>query len=368
MLNYIKHYDYKKYYWPVMLFIIPLTGIGCMAISKVSSELAVKQLAGVAVGFAIMAVLSLIDYQQILALSWLLYIGNLVLLVLVRIPGIGVEVNNARRWINVGIQIQPSEISKIVLIIFAAAYLRKHKEDLNTVLTLFKFAVLMGVPTILVLMQPNLSTTIITVAVILLLLILGGLGRKILLWGGGSAAVLLGGAIWYIQQPGQKLLKGYQLQRILGFINPQKYSHTFYQQENSLTAIGSGGLYGSLKGGSNLTITDAGFLPEAQTDFIYAIVGQEWGFIGAAAVIILLAVIVGMCFYIGIRCEDTAGKLICYGMGCLIAVQSILNIGVATAILPNTGVPLPFISYGLTSMWSLCIGMGIVLNVRLWQH
>lgn len=350
------------------MVIIPLALMGCLAIARVSHDLAVKQFAGILVGFVIMAAVSLIDYQQILALSWGLYIGNLILLVLVRIPGIGVEVNHARRWINVGIQIQPSEISKIVLIIFAAAYLRKHKEDLNTFFTLAKFAVLMGVPTVLVLMQPNLSTTLITVMVLLLMLILGGLSRAILLWGGGSAAVLFGGALWYIQQPGQKLLKGYQLQRILGFINPQKYSHTFYQQENSLTAIGSGGLYGALKGGRELTITDTGFLPEAQTDFIYAIVGQEWGFVGAAAAILLLAVVIAMCFYIGIRCDDLAGKLICYGMGCLIAVQSILNVGVATAILPNTGVPLPFISYGLTSMWSLCIGIGVVLNVKLWQR
>lgn len=181
MLSYVKHYNYRKYYWPLIMVIIPLALMGCLAIARVSHDLAVKQFAGILVGFVIMAAVSLIDYQQILALSWGLYIGNLILLVLVRIPGIGVEVNHARRWINVGIQIQPSEISKIVLIIFAAAYLRKHKEDLNTFFTLAKFAVLMGVPTVLVLMQPNLSTTLITVMVLLLMLILGGLSRAILL-------------------------------------------------------------------------------------------------------------------------------------------------------------------------------------------
>ena len=163
------------------------------------------------------------------------------------------------------------------------------------------------------------------------------------------------------------MLEGFQANRILAFINPEEYKDTeAYQQLNSVTAIASGMLDG--KGYKNNQITsvkNGNFLSEAQTDFIFAVIGEEYGFKGTSVVIVLLFGIALECISVARKAQDTAGTVIAAGMGGLIAFQSFFNIGVATFILPNTGLPLPFVSNGLTSLMSLFIGMGFVLNVRL---
>ena len=162
-------------------------------------------------------------------------------------------------------------------------------------------------------------------------------------------------------------METYQKNRILAFVNPEEYSTDLaYQQLNSVMAIGSGELDG--KGYKNNEITsvkNGHFLSEAETDFIFAVIGEEFGFKGSIVVIILLMLMAMECVSIAGKAKDTAGTIIAASMGGLIAFQSFVNIGVATFILPNTGLPLPFVSYGLTSLMSLYIGMGVVLNVRL---
>ena len=156
------------------------------------------------------------------------------------------------------------------------------------------------------------------------------------------------------------------------FINPSEYADTSaYQQQNSVMAIGSGQLYG--KGLNNNTIsdvsvTDTGLVSEQQTDFIFSVIGEEVGFIGSIIVIALLAIIVIQCLIIANRAKNMSGRLIATGIAALIGFQSFINIGVATQILPNTGLPLPFLSYGLTSLLSCMAGMGIVLNIGLQRH
>lgn len=362
------HYKLVNYSFKLLFVAIALMGISVIVIERADHAYAMKQLGGIFIGIIITVIVSLINYNRITNFAWLLYGINLFLLILVKIPGIGVEVNHARRWLDVGIQIQPSELSKIILIIFTAYYIEKNVDQFSTAKCLIKLCALVGLPMVLVLSQPNLSTTIITFLVFCCLVFLGGISKKFVtaVLGISIPTAFLG--LWYIQQPGQVLLKGYQLQRILGFINPQKYSETFYQQENSLTAIGSGQLLGNSQSNFQFSISDIGSLPEAHTDFIFAIVGQELGFVGCSLVIVLLLLLVFFCFRIGTLAPNLSGMLICCGVGTLVAVQSFLNIAVATALMPNTGVPLPFISYGLTSLWSLLIGVGIVLNVGLQRH
>ena len=162
---------------------------------------------------------------------------------------------------------------------------------------------------------------------------------------------------WYIQQPGQKLLDDYQLGRILAFR---------YQQTNSVMAIGSGMLTGKgLTSDSVATVKDANLISEQQTDFIFSVVGEELGFIGCVFIIAIILLIVLQCIRIARKAEDTEGMLIATGVAALICFQTFINIGVATQILPNTGLPLPFISYGLSSLLSSCGGIGLVLNVGL---
>lgn len=157
--------------------------------------------------------------------------------------------------------------------------------------------------------------------------------------------------------------------RILAFLEPEKYaSDEAYQQNNSEMAIGSGQLTGKgLNNNTTTSVKNGNYISEPQTDFIFAIIGEELGFVGCCIIIALLLLVVIQCILIGMRSRDLAGKIICSGVGGLIGFQSFINISVATNMLPNTGVPLPFISYGLTSLVSLYIGIGFVLNVGLQQ-
>jgi rod shape determining protein RodA len=195
----------------------------------------------------------------------------------------------------------------------------------------------------------------------------GGISYRVII---GAFAVLIPAVAIIISlalQPDNDILNEYQKKRILAFTNPQEYAmEEAYQQLNSVTAIASGQLDG--KGYKNNEITsvkNGNFISEAQTDFIFAVIGEEFGFKGSVLVIALIFMISLECISIARRAKDLAGTIIAAGMGGLIAIQGFFNIGVATFILPNTGLPMPFVSYGLTSVMSLYIGMGFVLNVRL---
>ena len=180
---------------------------------------------------------------------------------------------------------------------------------------------------------------------------------------GIPAAVIF---ISLIMQPDQKLLDHYAWLRIMAWLNPTQYADNAYQQQNSIMAIGSGQLWGKGLNNTDATsVKNGNFIPEPQTDFIFAVAGEELGFIGTVIIIILLLFITIECILIARKAKDTAGKMICCGFAALVGFQSLVNIGVASGVLPNTGLPLPFVSYGLTSLLSLYIGVGLVLNVGL---
>lgn len=362
---FVKNFTWRDYNFRLIAIVILLTICGAVAIRAADSSYFLRQIFGICSGLLILAVVSLIDYHRLLEFCWILYFINLILLVLVKIPGIGVSVNGATRWINIGVQIQPSEINKIVLILFTAAFIAKYRDSLNTLKTMLKLILLDAVPIFLVLKQPNLSTTIITCVVIFGIIFAGGLHYKIILT--GLAIVIPVGMIglFYIQSPNQKLLKDYQVQRIMTFIDPEKYSDEFYQQENALYALCYGKLYGNNKSQGNSSVSEAGFLPEAHTDFIYAVVGQEFGFAGCCVILVLFLLLLSQGFSTAWKARDLEGRMICVGVSVLIGIQAVLNIAVVTAVMPNTGVTLPFVSYGLTSLWSMMAGIGLVINVGL---
>ncbi|MBQ7507377.1 MAG: FtsW/RodA/SpoVE family cell cycle protein, partial [Lachnospiraceae bacterium] len=220
----------------------------------------------------------------------------------------------------------------------------------------------------LILKQPDLSTTIVTALIFLALLFIAGLSYKIIL---GLLAVSVPGVMIFfslIMRPGQTILDDYQFKRIASWLHPEDYPDLAYQQLNSITAIGSGQLLG--KGLNNTDVTSVkmgGFISEPQTDFIFAVAGEETGFIGSIAIIVLELLITLECILTARKAKDLAGKLICCGMAAFIGFQTFVNIGVTTGLMPNTGLPLPFVSYGLTSLVTLFIGLGFVLNVSLQQ-
>ena len=362
----LKNYRLRDYDFKLIILILALSIIGIITIGSAEPAQQTKQMAGVVAGLVIMIALSFFNYSVILKLYWLMYIGNLVLLGLVIL--MGEEGNGAQRWLKIGgLQVQPSELAKILLILFFAQFIMKYKEKLNTFPVIASIAVLMGVPWIMVKEQPALSTSLVLIFIFCVILYAGGISYKLIF---GALAVAIPAVIILVSlamQPDSTILETYQKNRILAFVNPEEYSTDLaYQQLNSVMAIGSGELDG--KGYKNNEITsvkNGNFLSEAETDFIFAVIGEEFGFKGSIVVIILLMLMAMECVSIAEKAKDTAGTIIAASMGGLIAFQSFVNIGVATFILPNTGLPLPFVSYGLTSLMSLYIGMGVVLNVRL---
>ena len=367
--RFTKPYNLKNYKFGIVTLVGILSVLGILVVGSAKESLQSKQILGVIIGFTAMIVVSLIDYMWIMNFYWVLYALSIIMLAAVKL--FGENVNGATRWIKVGfIQFQPSELAKILLIIFFAKFLMEHEEDINDKFTLIKYAVLAGIPLALILIEPNLSTTICTALMICLMIYIAGLSYKFI---GTVLIILVPIAVIFLSivvQPNQKIqpfLKDYQQKRILAFLEPEKYaSDEAYQQKNSVMAIGSGQLTGKgLDNNTTTSVKNGNFILEPQTDFIFAIIGEELGFVGGCIIIALLLLIVIQCILVGIRSQDLAGRIICCGVGGLIGIQSFINIGVATKILPNTGVPLPFVSYGLTSLVSLYIGIGLVLNVGL---
>lgn len=362
-----KLYKLKDYSFRLVLWLIVISSIGVLLVGSAMKSLQTRQLFGVILGLVVMTIVSLIDFSWILNFYWIMYIANILLLLAVRIAGR--TTYGATRWIAIGpLQFQPTELSKIILILFFARYLMDHEDDLNTLKTLVKSIVLLAVPLILIKIQPDLKNTITVAVLFCVLLYVAGLSYKIIGTVLVIAVPLVVVFLILVTQTDLPILEDYQKTRIMSFLYPEdaEYSDDIMQQQNSITAIGSGQLTG--KGYNNNEVASAtkgNFVSQVQTDFIFAVAGEELGFLGCSVIILLLFLICLECVTIGRRAKDTSGKLICCGVATIVAVQSFINICVATGLMPNTGTPLPFVSYGLTSMVSLYIGMGLVLNVGL---
>lgn len=366
MIKMLKKYRVRDYDFKLIIMLIAITVVGILVIGSADRSYQSKQILGFVMGLFLMVVISLFDYSTFLNFYWIIYIGNLVLLLLVEF--FGEKSNNAQRWVSiVGIRFQPSETAKILLILFYAQYIMKHKETISSLKTIISMLVLLAPPLLLIYRQPDLSTTIMIALLFCVLLFMGGLSYKIIFGVLAIAVPLFVIFLTLVLQPDQTLLKDYQQTRILAWLNPAEYSTSEgYQQENSKMAIGSGELFGKgLNNNEISSVKNGNFISEPQTDFIFAIVGEELGFAGGCLVVGLLFLITLECLMIARKAKDIAGMLIATGMATVIGFQSFMNIGVATGIVPNTGIPLPFVSYGLTSLVSLYIGMGFVLNVRL---
>ena len=279
----LKKYRLRNYDFKLILLLLAISVIGIMAVGSANESLQTKQIMGVGMGMAVMIVISLIDYSWLLRLYWQYYVVSVGLLTAVLLWG--ETVNGARRWINIPFlpQFQPSEIVKILLILFYAQFIMKYKEKMHTFRMFFLLVVLMLPVLILVYKEPNLSTTILFCVLFCVLIYVGGLSYKII---GGVLAVVVPCvliAFYLVMQPGQKLIETYQLTRILAWLNPEKYADAeAYQQLNSVMAIGSGQLWG--KGLNNnviASVKNGNFISEPETDFMFAVIGEELGFVGA---------------------------------------------------------------------------------------
>ncbi len=360
----LRQYKLKNYSFLLIAAVITLSVIGIMVIGSAQRSSQTRQITGLVIGVIVMLAMSLYDYTVFVRIRWILYLVGCLLLIAVLL--IGVNVGGATRWINIGVQFQPSDLMKIAMIVFFAGYFQQHDAKLNTPKVILGSIGILLPSLLLIYMEPDMSTTIITALVFCVILFTAGLSWKIIF---SILAVAIPGAAIFLSivlSPDQELIADYQRDRILSWLRPMEYAEEAYQQQNSIIAIGSGQLYGKgLNNNAVNSVKNGNFIAEPQTDFIFAVAGEELGFAGCMAIILLELTIALLCIRIGLRAREKSGMLICIGVGSLILLQSALNIGVTTGLMPNTGITLPFVSYGVTSLVTFCMEIGLVLNVGL---
>ncbi|HAA43739.1 MAG TPA: stage V sporulation protein E [Ruminiclostridium sp.] len=313
-----------------------------------------RQLVYLPIGLFAMFVTMNIDYRKLGKLSPLLLIGSIGLLVLVLVPGIGAVYNGARRWINIGGQtVQPSEFAKLAVILFFSHSLSKRREKLKYFFRgLFPYLILLGIFAALLMKQPHLSATLVICSVAAIILFCAGAKiRHFVLLGVPAVA---GVFALVITSP-------YRYKRLVSFLDPWSDPQGGgWQVVQSLYAIGSGGLFGR---GLGKSLQKFLYIPEPYNDFILAVLAEELGFIGVFTVLLLFLIFIWRGIKISINAPDVFGCLLATGITSLIAVQVIINVAVVTSSMPVTGMPLPFFSYGGTSLVFLLSGIGILLNI-----
>lgn len=361
-----KQYDWKKYNISLLILVLLLclAGVFFIFTSRTDDSLYKKQFMGIFLGLGIAIFVSLIDYHFICKLYVLMYLFNIGLLLLVQV--MGSTTNNAQRWLKIGpIQFQPSELSKIILILVFAKVFTLLRDKINTFWFIILIIIVAAVPILLILTQPALSTSLVCIFIFAMMFFAAGLSYKII-----APIIIIGvpvviGLFWYVQQDFQVLIEPYQQERIMALLNPELYGDEMYQQINSIQAIGSGQLYGKLLDESAGTFRGFTSVPIRESDFIFSVIGEQIGFIGSCILIILFMILIFKCLKIAKSADDYLGYLIAIGIASMFMFQVFVNIGVATALLPNTGIPLPFVSYGLSSMISSMISIGVILNISL---
>jgi len=314
----------------------------------------IRQLIWATVGIIAMLVVSRLDYRRIAQFSPILMLASIVLLILVLIPGIGAYVNGARRWFNFGpFSFQPSEMAKLSIILFFSFSLSKKPDILQSFWKgLVPYLLVIGVVDLLLMRQPHFSATILVTGVAVIILFAAGakIWHFILL-----AVPVIPLGIYFV------LTEEYRLKRLLAFLDPFKDpTDTGYQIINSLYAIGSGGIFGK---GIGQSAQKHLYIPEPHTDFIFSVAAEELGFIGSCTILLLFLVLIWRGIRIAMHAPDMLGSLIAVGITSLISLQVIINVAVVTSSIPATGMPLPFFTYGGSSLAFLLVGMGVLLNI-----
>ena len=304
---------------------------------------------------------TLIDYRLLRAYAPILWLISVISLIAVFIPGIGEEVNNSSAWISLpgGFQLQPAELAKIAIIVGIAMVLsdRDQTQDDPSDLDVVKALAIAAIPVLLIVLQPDLGTVLIISAAVVAMIGVSGarpiwvVGLLLLAVIGGFTAVKTGA------------VSDYQVARLQSFVDPTSDPQaTGYQIRQSRITIGSGGIFG--KGLFEGPQTSGRFVPEQQTDFIFTVAGEELGFVGCSLILFLYLLIFIRAFAICRQSRDLFGRLVCIGVIAWFIFQSFENIGMAMGLMPMTGVPLPFLSYGGSSMFANLIGIGLLQNVH----
>lgn len=355
----------REYDFWILFTVLVMLAMGTVMVFSASSYSAdyyfnnkyhflLRQLIWGAVGIISMFVFSNIDYRRIAASSPILMVISTIMLALVLIPGIGTVINDSRRWFDLKFTtFQPSEFTKIAMILFFSFSLSKNNDKLKYFFRgLLPYLMVVGVTALLLLKEPHMSATILITLVSVVLLFCAGAR----VWHFILLAVPIGAVGWQLIKSAE-----YRMNRIIAFTDPFKYSSDEgFQVVNSLYAIASGSFFGR---GLGRSLQKNLYLPEPHNDFIFAILAEELGFIGAFTVIVLFMLFIWRGIKVAMNAPDMLGSLIAMGITSLIALETIINIAVVTSTVPTTGMPLPFFSAGGTSTVFLLTSIGILLNI-----
>lgn len=378
MINRIKQYDWKQYNVSLLCIVILLCLISAFSLYLAGGEdkgmaYMKSQIVGMSMGLVIILFLSLMDYHFICRFVGIYYCMGIALTAATYSP-IGVtNETKAARWISLaGITFQPSELMKIILILTLATMFAKNQSKNHYLRYMIPMMLVTLVPVVLIVKQPDLSSALVSVFILVCMIFIAGLSYRIL-----TPVILLGIPIglvgfWYIQQPGNLIFRNpedYHYKRIMAWLHPETDvdNRWNYQQDRSIRAIASGKLYGKYlqDGGSGSSPRDYNNVAVRESDFIWSVIGEEFGFLGCCLILALLAMVIFKCIMVARKSQDYLGKMIAVGVASMFMFQIFTNVSVATFIFPNTGLPLPFLSNGLSSMLSSMIGIGLIMNIAI---
>ena len=383
----IKEYDFKSFCFPLLLIVYILGFVGVYLIyvldyyekQAIKQNLYSKQILAFAIGIGLILVVALIDYHIIAKLSPLIYLAGIGLLLICRFvdnpPIYGWAHYTAKRWIkiggdpslginNPGFEFQPSEIVKIAIVITLSWFFFKVHKHIKKLWVLAVSTVIVAIPLVFIFQQPDLSTTILLFVVFAVMVLISGVSYKYIV---PILAVFVPTAIfllWYIQQDFQTVFTEYQVNRVKSLFSPEDFPELAYQQQNAVAAIKQGGLTGKVLQGVEANLASRS-VPVRESDFIFSSVCEVFGFIGAVIILLGYAIMILMIIRIARKSKDYLGRMIAVGFGSMLLVQVSINVGVVTYILPNTGIALPFMSSGLSSLLVNLLMIGILLNVSL---
>lgn len=371
-MGYFKKPNLKKIDYIILeiMFILICAGLYCIfhisASNPKKSDLFTKQLLGFVLGFITIVVIQFFDYRFICKLSPILYLG--ICAVLAYTFKRGLEVNHVRRWIPVaGISLQPSELAKIILILFLAFLCNVFKEKQKKFYPVFILAAATALPAFLILKEPHLSPCIVLAVIFCIVVLVSGISYKVIMTlvviiAPLLATIFIGVGVFNWNIP---LIKPYMVKRVLiHFTDGDAVDNTAgkYQQDHSISAIEAGGAYGKALTKDN-TNKNYQIIYSNESDFIFAGIAEEYGFVGCCILIFLYLIMVLRCLKIAAHAPDLMGRIIATAVSSLLTFQAFIHLGVTTDILPNTGMPFPFISYGLTNLVSSMIAIGLVINI-----
>ncbi len=354
----------KKYDKVLLILLLTAVTIGFVFIFSATRSMSsnmkfiIVQGVGLILGLILMYIITCIDYED-LADLWKFFAGvSVFLLVLVLIIGIGSDSTGTKGWIRfAGIGIQPAEIAKVCFIITLSRHLDFIKNDINYIKNVFLLLCHLAVPLLLILAQPDFGSAMVFVFIFVIMVFIADIDWKYILSAGIIGAAVAAIAWLFFLEP-------YQKQRLYALFNPEQAAETYgYHVVQSKIAIGSGQVTG--KGLLNGIQTQMGYLPEKHTDFIYSVIGEEGGIIMCMITVIVLMSLIFRCIFIARKAKDELGSYICMGVAAMWLFHTFENIGMTIGLMPVTGIPLPFISYGGSSIMTNCMALGLVLNVYM---